>query len=77
MRVDHAAQVWTRRRGWARASLEISPGRDGHCTVAWGSQGAVITGGWGAETLVQFINISFHHIYSQDRLCHENIYPRG
>ena len=61
-------EVWTSRRGWRPASLELSPGRDGHCTVAWGRHGAVITGGWGAETVVQHINIS-----SKDRLSHANI----
>ena len=65
------SEVWTSRRGWrpGGASLELSPGRDGHCSVALGSQGVVITGGWGAETLVQHINIS-----SKDRLSHDTIY---
>ena len=52
-----STEVWRKRNGW-KEGVEIQPGRDGHCSVAFGKVGFIVSGGWMAESLVQLYNIS-------------------
>ena len=52
-----STEIWRKRNGWKKG-IEMQPGRDGHCSVALGKDGFIVSGGWLAESLVQMYNIN-------------------